>query len=175
MVKTVEVSNTDAEFTLAYRSLYPFIVKYCQAKLGGSIDDAEECAQETFFILYRKYRNNVKIENPKAFLIKTANYIILKKLSSKHSDTVYIDEVKSEIAENDTSEIRFGNVEYNELVELIKNKLGEPDKTIFVLRYIEEQSLKEISEKTGLSITNITTRMTRFRTKIRDEINKWRG
>ena len=166
-------SKNDAEFTITYRSYYPFIFRYCIAKLGGNIEDAEECTQEVFYVLYQKYCSNTVIENPKAFLIRSADYIILRKVSSKHKNAFSLDEIKYDSIISDFSDEK-GEIEFNDLVERIKSKLNEPDKTIFTLRYIQEKSVREISEITGISITNITTRISRFRGKVQEEINKWR-
>ena len=171
MAQRFDNSKTDAHFTNTYRSLYPFILRYCIAKLKGSVEDAEECTQEAFYILYRKYCSGVEIENPKAFLIKTANNIIMKKVAAKHGDTYYFDDIDIDVSKDEHG---YSKIEYSELLCIINNRLNEPDKTIFNLRYVEEKSVREISEITGISITNITTRIWRFRSIVQTEINKWR-
>lgn len=173
MIQKFGTSNTDEEFTNAYRSFYPFILRYCAAKTGGDISAAEDCTQEAFYVLYKKYCSNIEIENPKAYLIKTANNILLKKQAAKAKDNAYLVDIENADNIHDESQ-NYTQIEYDELLELFKGKLKEPDKTIFNLRYIEEKSIKEISEITGISITNITTRISRFRNKLKNEINDWR-
>lgn len=174
MAHKIKKINTDLQFTETYRSLYPFILRYCIAKLRGSVEDAEECAQEAFFILYKRYCNNETVENPRAFLIKTVNNIVMKKGSLMSKNTYSLEEYKEQL-ETKESPQSYSDIEYTELLGLIESKLEEPDKTIFNLRYVEDKSIKEISEITGISITNITTRISRFRNKVQQEINKWRG
>ena len=172
MAQKIEKLNTDRRFTEAYHSLYPFVFRYSIAKLGN-VEDAEECAQEAFYILYRKYCNGVIIENPKAFLVKTVNNVVMKKPFTKHKNTYFFEDVGKE-PEAAEEESELFNIEYSELIGIIEDMLGEPDKTIFRLRYVQEKSVKEISLITGISITNITTRISRFRGKVQKEITKWR-
>ena len=50
------------------------------------------------------------------------------------------------------------------------NRLGELDKSITLL-YLEEKSYEEIAEITGLTVTNVATRLSRIKEKLR-KMNK---
>lgn len=50
------------------------------------------------------------------------------------------------------------------------NRLGELDKSISLL-YLEEKSYEEIAEITGLTVTNVATRLSRIKEKLR-KMNK---
>ena len=50
------------------------------------------------------------------------------------------------------------------------NRLGELDKSIILL-YLEEKSYEEISEITGLTLTNVATKINRIKDKLR-KMNK---
>lgn len=52
-----------------------------------------------------------------------------------------------------------------ELYRLI-NRLGQLDKSIILL-YLEEKSYEEIAEITGLSVTNVATKLSRIKEKLR--------
>lgn len=161
-------STPENDFIESYSNYYPFILKYCTARLGSDSYIAEDCTQETFFILYKKFREGIIIENPKAYLCRIADRIILKRKSKKflhHENlTDYIDESDTEICEP------YYNIEYEDLIKIMQSSLNEIDKQIFTLRYIDDLSVKEIAQKTNNSVTNITTRLSRIRKKIQIKI-----
>lgn len=57
-----------------------------------------------------------------------------------------------------------------ELYRLI-NKLGQLDKSIILL-YLEEKSYEEIAEITGLTTTNVATKLNRIKDKLRKMKNE---
>ncbi len=59
----------------------------------------------------------------------------------------------------------------NKLVKIIEN-MDEPDKTIFIMKFLLGEKSKSISEALKLSVSNIDTRISRGREKIRREYYK---
>ena len=51
------------------------------------------------------------------------------------------------------------------------NKLGQLDKSIILL-YLEEKSYEEIAEITGLTTTNVATKLNRIKDKLRKMKNE---
>ena len=60
------------------------------------------------------------------------------------------------------------SLETKRLIEIIKS-YDEPDKSIFIRRFILGESSKEISRSIGISINNINTRIFRGRQRIKKE------
>lgn len=62
--------------------------------------------------------------------------------------------------------------EKDELTEMLRqlyrmiNQLGQLDKSI-VLLYLEEKSYEEIAEITGLTVTNVATKLSRIKDKLK--------
>lgn len=62
--------------------------------------------------------------------------------------------------------------EHDDLQAMLKelhaliNKLGQLDKSLILL-YLEEKSYEEISEITGLTVTNVATKLSRIKDKLR--------
>lgn len=62
--------------------------------------------------------------------------------------------------------------EKDELTEMLRqlyrmiNQLGQLDKSIILL-YLEEKSYEEISEITGLTVTNVATKLSRIKDKLK--------
>ena len=75
-----------------------------------------------------------------------------------------------------TREADWMTEEKDELTEMLRqlyrmiNQLGQLDKSI-VLLYLEEKSYEEIAEITGLTITNVATKISRIKDKLR-KMNK---
>ena len=57
-----------------------------------------------------------------------------------------------------------------ELYNLI-NRLGELERAL-VLLYLEEKSYQEISEITGLTVTNVATKLSRIKNKLKEMSNE---
>lgn len=73
---------------------------------------------------------------------------------------------------NLTQEVSWMTDEQDELQVMLKelhlliNQLGQLDKSIILL-YLEENSYEEISEITGLTVTNVATKISRIKDKLR--------
>ncbi|NDW11915.1 sigma-70 family RNA polymerase sigma factor [Bacteroides sp. 214] len=76
-----------------------------------------------------------------------------------------------------TQEFNAMGEEQDELQQMLKelyhliNQLGQLDKSI-VLLYLEEKSYEEIAEITGLTVTNVATKLSRAKEKLRKMKNK---
>lgn len=62
------------------------------------------------------------------------------------------------------------NEEIQELYRLI-NRLGKIERAL-VLLYLDDKSYKEIAEITGLTVTNVATKLSRIKDKLRDMSNQ---
>lgn len=71
-----------------------------------------------------------------------------------------------------TQEVNWMTDDQDELQVMLKelhlliNQLGQLDKSIILL-YLEEKSYEEISEITGLTVTNVATKLSRIKDKLR--------
>ena len=50
---------------------------------------------------------------------------------------------------------------------MISDALNDTDSEIFSMRYIEELKIEDIAERLGLTIPNVTTRLSRMRGRIK--------
>ena len=55
-------------------------------------------------------------------------------------------------------------------VQSVINRLKPSDANIITLYYLHEQSVQEIAEITGLSVTNVKTKLFRLREQLRQEL-----
>lgn len=70
----------------------------------------------------------------------------------------------------DIADIPDNNEEITELYNLI-NKLGKIEKAL-VLLYLDEKPYKEIAEITGLTVTNVSTKISRIKEKLKKMSNE---
>ncbi|MDR1882436.1 MAG: sigma-70 family RNA polymerase sigma factor [Prevotella sp.] len=70
----------------------------------------------------------------------------------------------------DIPDVVDNNEEIQELYKLI-NRLGKIERAL-VLLYLDDRSYKEIAEITGLTVTNVATKISRIKDKLRDMSNE---
>ena len=71
---------------------------------------------------------------------------------------------------SDVPDVSESNEDIAELYKLI-NRLGKIERALILL-YLEDKSYKEISEITGLTVTNVATKLSRIKDKLRGMSNK---
>lgn len=163
--------KADSQLKEAYSLYYSSIYKFCLSKLKDDRNSVEDCVQETFIVLYKKYLGGEKIEFTQAFLLKTASNFIKKRYSQikREEANVDIEDVKEIISHSTDIDDRLTFEEYS---KMISDALSDTDKDIFSLRYIQELRIEEIAEMLNLSVSNVTTRLSRMRNKLRKLFNE---
>lgn len=152
----------------------------CYRMLGNS-HEAEDIAQEAFI---RAYMNIDSYNIDKKFstwLYRIATNLSIDRIRKKKPDFYLDAEVKgtegltmySQVA-SDTP-LPEDEVESLELQQSVQEeilKLPEKYRAVIVLKYIEELSLKEISDILGLPISTIKTRIHRGREALRKQLRE---
>lgn len=152
-------------FNLAFEESYSSVYKFCLSKLNNS-HLAEDCVQETFLVYYNKLLAGEEFLHTKAFLLKTANNFVLKKCEEvkKSYNTVSIEEVINIPSQSEDIDDRLTFEEYS---RQISAALSDSDAELFSMRYIEELKIDVIAERCNMSITAVTTRLSRLRKKLK--------
>ncbi len=154
----------EEKFIELYREHAPKLFKYCYFRVNNK-EDAEDLAGKVFMKTWDYLAQGNKIENMRAFIYRSAHNMIVDfyKTSKKdreisiHSfgdDTIDIPEESS--IERDT--------ETKMLIEDVTKKLEElPEqyKEIIVLRYINDLSISEIAQTTGMTENNVSVKLHR--------------
>lgn len=155
----------DELFKKAFDENYVSIYRYCLSKLKNN-EMAEDCVQESFLVLYKKYLAGEEIEYVKAFLMKTANNFILKRFDEvkKSQNQVDIEEIINIPSQNEDVDDRLTFEQYS---RQISAALSDQDAEMFKLRYINEYKIEEIANMLDMSIPAVTTRLSRIRNKLK--------
>lgn len=142
------------------------IYKIC--KLYAAEEDQEDLKQEIIFQLWRSYpsfRGKSKFQSWMYRVSLNTAMLGLRARKLKYSRLPDHElDIQDPPDDNENQESRIRQM-YKEI-----SKLKDLDKTIIFL-HLEECSYQEISEISGISIKNVSVRLTRIREKLRAQLN----
>ena len=126
--------------------------------LTGRRAVAEEIVQEVFLQLHAHWDD---VDSPRAWLYRSVrnrayNYIRDNKREILNSDDR---EVQPPNAEDETPEAMLLRMEATGALRQIVEELDETDRQLVKLKYFEDLKYREISARTGLSISNVGYRL----------------
>jgi len=153
-----------------YKLYYTNLQRFCKIKLKNQVQ-ADDCVQESFYILYKHYIKNEEIKNVAGFLYKIADNLIKEQWreNQKAENVIQIDSMAETIA---AKENNYSDIDYDSLAENLILTLNENEKIIYKLKYIENKSIKEISQELNLSFDVIAKRLSRLRQKVKEQIKE---
>ena len=122
--------------------------------LVGRRTVAEEIVQETFLRLHPIW---AEVENPRAWLYRSVRNLALNHLRDRKPES----ELKDDTAATDdspTAEI-MGRNEAIGMMRLLLAEMSEEDKNLLQLKYHDDLKYQQISQRTGLSVSNVGYRL----------------
>jgi RNA polymerase sigma-70 factor (ECF subfamily) len=155
------MKDTKTQFIKAYDDYADNLFRYCFFKIG-SRELAKDMVQEIFTKTWVYMSKGNEITNIKSFLYKTASNMVIDEYRKKHKKTESLDNMYEsgfDYAE-DTNNIKYEKIDGEKAIEVIKS-LPETYRDIIFMRYVQELSMKEISEITGESANTIAVRIYR--------------
>ena len=158
--------QANEKLDLAYKEYYTDLLRFCNARLKDS-HQADDCVQECFLVLYKTFLKGEEIHNIKLYLYKIADNLIKAewRKNKKNEDVVDIDSLAEVLT---VSSSDFEKIDFDELIEKLSSSLNENEYMIYKLKYIEDKSIKQISEETGLSFEAVAKRISRLRNKLKE-------
>ena len=156
-------------FEQYYQSYYEEIYKFCLVKVQFRSEYAEDCCQNVFMTLYRKLREGVTVEKPRAYLYTiAANYLHKTYDDIRKNDN-------DELGKLDASQYCVNmeeTVESKLLLEKVATLLNEEELHLIRLRYEQGYSLDEIAAQLQISKLTLSKRIYRIRQKIRNGVKE---
>lgn len=152
-------------------------IKSICKRIGLDNFDTDECVNDTMFSVWNKIPPE-KPEYLSSFVYKIARRKAIDKLRKYTAEkrNMKIDALYSELYEcipdYKTIECDFDEKFLVDTINIWLRTLNELSRTIFISRYFYAQSVSEISEKTGYSQSNITTKLHRLRKELKKELIK---
>ena len=149
------------------------IYRFCLFRLHGDEMAASDFVQESFYRAGMELAKWKEIDNLKSFIFRIATNLIID-LSRKKKIESLDEKEEDEYITYATQVSPEGQV--NAQIELgkmyaILDELPPDDKNIFLLRYVEDFSPKEIAEMLELDTNALTVRLHRLKKKLSDALN----
>ncbi|MDM1401541.1 sigma-70 family RNA polymerase sigma factor [Myroides odoratimimus] len=149
------------------------ILYYLSCNITRDKDLSADIVQDVFVNIWNNYSNLI-IDNSKAYLIQSVRNKSLKAISTTNFNTVQLKEVYNVLVDNEIlskeEEIMFKE----QLVNMIYSKAQEvlPEKCyqIFVLRYSNKLSYKEIALKLGISESTVDNQINKALKSIKSSL-----
>lgn len=134
-----------------------------------SKEDKEEILSDTFFVLWKNKDN--KILKLDSYIAGIARNLVKEKLK-KNKTSYDISDYENVLDSNDDIEMYVANrEEVNRILKAIEN-LNNIDYEIITMFYYSSKSIKDIAESLNLSVTNVKSKLSRLRKKIKEELDK---
>ncbi|MFV0404188.1 MAG: RNA polymerase sigma factor [Bacteroides graminisolvens] len=155
--------NTEQEFLSVIKEYERVIYKVCYlyTSRNATLNDLYQDVVLNLWRAYPKFRGECKISTwIYRIALNTCISFIRKEKNVPEIVTLTPYESEWMIEEQDSFQLML-----KELYYLI-GQLGQLDKSIILL-YLEEKSYEEISEITGLTVTNVATKLNRIKEKLR--------
>ncbi len=136
--------------------------------------DAEECENDTYLTVW----NTVPPATPvsmQAYSAKIVRYIACDKLDYNMAEKrgggaeMSITELEECIPASDVS---LDDTELSEAIDAFLAGLDAQNKALFVGKYFMSASVKELAHMSGLTVTCVTTRLSRLREKLRQVLHE---
>ena len=150
----------------------------CRSILSGyPQEEVEEAISDTFVGLW-KSREKIRLTEDsglKSYLYGIARITALdrKRKLAREKKTVDLDEVREIAAQGNLEETAVKNLEYEMLYQLIQ-EMGEPDRDIFIYKYQNDFSMKEIAQRLSLSVKAVENRLMRGRQRLKRDMMQWK-
>lgn len=153
-----------------YNKFSPMIFGVCR-RYFSSYDDAQECLQESFIIIFKKLTQFQNKGSFEGWIRRITVNVCVDKLRGK-TFFVVTDEIKDESTyEEDYFEEDDTQYQLQEVMELLKI-MPERYKAVFNLYIVEEYSHKEIAEMLEISIGTSKSNLSRAKDWLNKNIKK---
>lgn len=150
----------------------PYLRTVIQNMVGDKLskEDKEEIILDTFFVLWKRYKDKYHIDLLNAYLAGVAKNLVKERLK-KLKYNIDISQCEYLIEFSSIDIYLQEREEIDELCNKIKD-LKEIDIKIVNLFYYDSKSIKDIANELKISEMNVKTRLHRIRKKIKQELKK---
>ena len=144
-------------------------------KMLRSRQEAEEVAQDVFVKVYKTLNSYEQKSKFSTWLYTVTYRTAIDTARKKQFWTASIDDDANFLQIEDEEDNPLQELQQSDLqnqLQLIINRLRPEDAVLITLFYLNEKPIKEISEITGLTETNIKTKLHRIREILREHLNQ---
>lgn len=162
--------DPDKQILEVYDKYADAIFRHCYFRVHDR-DLAIDLTQETFVRTWEYLRQGKEVDNLRAFLYRVASNLIVdfsRKKKSQSLDNMQDKGLEIRHIDRETTE---GRLDAKGVV-LVLDKLNDNHRTVIVMRYLDELSVKEIAQALGESENAISVRIHRALKKLRDHLEE---
>ena len=142
--------------------------EFCRVRLGEAGQNSNDCVQEAFLVFYKRLLGGEAFENPRAFLYKTANNMVLR------AKEEYFKNAKRSKSLEEAEDVPVfleafseKEIDYDEIKEILISQLSEEEQKLYKMKYEREMSLAEIGKELSIAPAAAANRLSRLRNKIK--------
>jgi RNA polymerase sigma factor (sigma-70 family) len=143
-------------------------------KIVSNREDAEEISQDVFLKAYQSLNTFEGKSKFSTWLYRIAYNAAISKTRKKKVEMVAIEETVITNYSTDGIGRNMNDLEENDRQRILERallRLPEEDNLLITLFYKNENSIDDISDITGLSVSNVKVRLHRIRKKLYEEMN----
>ena len=146
---------------------------YCNAKLKGRPDDADDILNDAFGLLWEKMLKDGVPPNPKAWLLATVKNLTLteyrhiKRDENNLSSTPFDETVQLPYSENDISEMLEKEELHDELIKALTEELSDEERRLIKYEISDEIPQAQIAGLIGKNLSATKTQIFRLKHKLR--------
>ena len=160
------------QYTAIYETYRSDMVNFCRSRLDDP-EQADDGVQQVFLALYEAMSRGVEIREPRAWLYKTARFIIIR-LNEKRqkeqehvSQTEYEDAVRTASVSFDSCLLDAMDTDREErLVQHVLSNLTEEEQGMIEAVYVRGMKHDELGEQLGMKRNTVSQRLKRLRLKV---------
>ena len=145
--------------------IYKICNSYCKNR-----NDRDDLVQEIIYQLWRSYNHFNGTVKFSTWMYRVALNVAITFYRKTKTSEAIIQLCEPDIDFEDSKEDRSELEENKNLLQQFINELKELDKALMIL-YLEEKSYNEISEILGITETNVATRISRIKDKLKQKFS----
>ncbi len=156
---------------------YGALIRKVAMNVLNNAADAEECANDTYLALW----SSIPPQRPQALVsyicrlarnisINRYRYNSAEKRNSNYD--VALEEVDEFLSGSGTVEEALAEKELTAAIQDFLDRQSKLDRVLFVGRYYLSESHRDLAVKTGLSEKNVSVRLTRIRSRLKEDLNR---
>jgi len=148
-------NSAEKEFIAAYDQYSRDILRHIYYRVNDNAL-AEEMLQETFLRTWQYVRKGKKVDSFKSLLYRVAGNMVIDHYRTKKPASVDLEEAFSLPDEkNERLEDKIDRDMDLELTKKLLSELPDDQRQMIIYKYLDQLSIKEISDITGKTMTNI--------------------
>lgn len=166
--------NNELQLKECFEKYADMLYRLCLFRLHGDEMAATDLVQESFYRAGTELEKWKKIENLKSFIFRIATNLIIddsRKIKAESLDQKIDDDEPMPSATSPSPEGQaHAQIELQHMYGVL-NGLSTDDRNIFLLRFVEDITPKEIAEMLDLDANALTVRLHRLKKKVADSLN----